>query len=82
MVQVDNEMYSNVSYSILINGNPVGHIHPKRGTRQGDPISPYIYLLCTEGFVQSFFEHHEIKIKSYTYMPHPKNRISNLSQRL
>ena len=40
---------ASVSYSILINGNPVGPIHPKRGIRQGDPISPYIYLLCTEG---------------------------------
>nr|AAD32950.1 putative non-LTR retroelement reverse transcriptase [Arabidopsis thaliana] len=37
------------TYSILINGQPVRRIIPKRGIRQGDPISPYLYLLCTEG---------------------------------
>ncbi|KAL0796652.1 hypothetical protein Bca101_068029 [Brassica carinata] len=40
---------SSASYSILLNGNPVGKIIPNRGIRQGDPISPYLYLLCTEG---------------------------------
>jgi hypothetical protein len=37
-----------VSYSIIINGSPVGDIHPSRGIRQGDHISPYLFLICAE----------------------------------
>ena len=37
------------SYSIIINGEPCEYISPSRGIKQGDPLSPYLFLFCTEG---------------------------------
>ena len=46
---------TSVSYSLLIDGEPSENIVPSRRIRQGDPISPYLFLLCSEG-LHALFE--------------------------
>ncbi|XP_050281349.1 uncharacterized protein LOC126722235 [Quercus robur] len=47
-----------VTYSIMLNGQPFGWITPTSGLRQGDPLSPYLFLLVTEG-LHALFEQAE-----------------------
>lgn len=42
---------STVSYTILLNGREHGFIRPERGIRQGDPISPSLFIMCAEALV-------------------------------
>lgn len=37
-----------ITYSVLTNGSSVGEVEPVRGLRQWDPLSWYLFILCTE----------------------------------
>lgn len=44
-----HEDFVSMSFCIRTNGVLSEHFRPSSGIRQGDPISPYLFLICSEG---------------------------------
>ena len=48
MIEVVMNCITSAKLSILWNGEPLEAFQPTRGIRQGDPLSPYLYVICME----------------------------------
>lgn len=52
MIDIIWQCISSPTMSVLWNGERTDGFQPMRGIRQGDPISPYIFVLCVEHLSQ------------------------------
>lgn len=69
---------SSINFSILINGVPKGSFSPSRGLRQGDSLSPYLFLLVTEGLSSLVQVANENGTLKRIDLPHEGPRLSHL----
>ncbi|KAG7585995.1 Reverse transcriptase zinc-binding domain [Arabidopsis thaliana x Arabidopsis arenosa] len=67
-----------VQYRVLLNGQPRGLIVPERGLRQGDPLSPYLFILCTEVLIANIRRAEEDKVITGIKVATPSPAVSHL----
>ncbi|XP_074266604.1 uncharacterized protein LOC141589883 [Silene latifolia] len=77
-VQLIMNCITSVSYEVLINGSPGKSFRPKAGIRQGDPMSPYIFALCTEVLSQLLCDAQDRNLMKGIQLSRNAPRISHL----
>ena len=79
MVEVVMQCIESVRLSILWNGEPMESFRPSRGIRQGDPLSPYLYVICMERL--SHLIEREVKMGAWKPVRASRNgpALSNLA---
>lgn len=72
------ECVSSASASVLVNGSPSGNFNLGRGLRQGDPLSPFLFLIVAKGLSLLVSKAVEIKLLEAVEIGKEKVRVSHL----
>lgn len=63
-------LYKNIKSTVIVNGKPTHWFSVERGCRQGDPISPYIFILVVEIMALMIREDTDIKGVCINHVEH------------
>ncbi|KAJ9550052.1 hypothetical protein OSB04_022595 [Centaurea solstitialis] len=64
--------------SVLVNGSPTKQFSLEKGVRQGDPLSPYLFIIAMEGLIAAINEAKELGMFVGLELPNNGPIISNL----
>ena len=66
------------SLFILLNGSPLQPIKMEKGLRQGDPLSPYLFILVSEALVHILKKAHHMNLIQAVEIGNAKVRLKHL----
>lgn len=66
--------FSSTSISVKVNGSISDSFQPSRGIRQGDPISPYLFIICMDHLSQMIQD--EVSKKAWHPFQFPRTNLS------
>ena len=69
--------YNDINSAVIQGGNLSEFFHIERGCRQGDPLSPYLFILCAEILALKIRENKKIQGIKVTHIEHKLSQFAD-----